>query len=190
MPSAPLCASVIGPAISGDGRHIAFCSGASNLVPDDTNFIRDVFVHNTVTGSTRQSFHVTERHSGRQLRFVTPGPHLSPAECDAVVDAVRRCWASLWEDRAVRYRHERGFGAGVPVGIGAPAIVGHVLYQLDVNVRAATLLGIVGGGGIGYMLLQATRTREYEVVTLIMLITFGVVLVVEGLAMLLRRLLR
>lgn len=23
---------------------------------------------------------------------------------------VKRCWASLWEDRAVRYRHEKGFG--------------------------------------------------------------------------------
>ncbi|HEX8904361.1 MAG TPA: PEP/pyruvate-binding domain-containing protein, partial [Longimicrobiaceae bacterium] len=28
---------------------------------------------------------------------------------EGVLDAVRRCWASLWEDRAVRYRHERGF---------------------------------------------------------------------------------
>lgn len=27
-----------------------------------------------------------------------------------VTDAVKRCFASLWEDRAVRYRHERGFG--------------------------------------------------------------------------------
>ena len=29
---------------------------------------------------------------------------------DDVIDAVRRCFASLWEDRAVRYRHEKGFG--------------------------------------------------------------------------------
>src|SRR4051812_9012928 len=28
---------------------------------------------------------------------------------DSVVDAVRRCFASLWEDRAAHYRHSRGF---------------------------------------------------------------------------------
>ena len=38
--------------------------------------------------------------------------YLNVAGVDGVLDAVRRCWASLWEDRAVRYRHERGFGAG------------------------------------------------------------------------------
>lgn len=70
------------------------------------------------------------------------------------------------------------------------AVVGNTLYQLDVNIRAATLLGIVGGGGIGFFLLQSTRTREYEVVTLIMLMTFAVVLVLELAAMWLRRLLR
>ncbi|MDQ2649291.1 MAG: hypothetical protein M3Z03_07040, partial [Actinomycetota bacterium] len=28
---------------------------------------------------------------------------------DAVSDAVRRCWASLWTDRAIAYRHTQGF---------------------------------------------------------------------------------
>ena len=32
------------PAISGDGRHIAFWSVASNLVAADTNAVSDVFV--------------------------------------------------------------------------------------------------------------------------------------------------
>ncbi len=32
------------PAISGDGRYVSFYSDATNLVPDDTNGIRDVFV--------------------------------------------------------------------------------------------------------------------------------------------------
>ncbi|MFI0469212.1 phosphonate ABC transporter, permease protein PhnE [Saccharopolyspora sp. 5N102] len=80
------------------------------------------------------------------------------------------------------------FAATLPQALAA--VVGNTLYQLDVNVRAATLLGIVGGGGIGFFLLQSTRTREYEVVTLIMLMTFAVVLVLELTAMWLRRLLR
>jgi phosphohistidine swiveling domain-containing protein len=35
---------------------------------------------------------------------------LNRATVESVLDAVRLCFASLWEDRAVRYRHERGYG--------------------------------------------------------------------------------
>ncbi|MBL8952068.1 MAG: PD40 domain-containing protein [Myxococcaceae bacterium] len=47
-----------GPAISGDGRQVAFASTASNLVAGDTNGVADVFVYDRVTGA---------------LRCVTPG---------------------------------------------------------------------------------------------------------------------
>jgi Tol biopolymer transport system component len=40
------------PAISADGRFVAFYSEASNLVSDDTNAARDVFVRNVQTGQT------------------------------------------------------------------------------------------------------------------------------------------
>jgi len=40
------------PAISADGRYVAFHSGAGNLVPDDTNYNFDIFVHDTVSGTT------------------------------------------------------------------------------------------------------------------------------------------
>jgi len=40
------------PAISADGRYIAFASNASNLVPGDTNGAVDVFVHDRLTGQT------------------------------------------------------------------------------------------------------------------------------------------
>ena len=40
------------PAISANGRHVAFRSGASNLVPDDTNDQEDIFVHDRQTGKT------------------------------------------------------------------------------------------------------------------------------------------
>src|SRR5215831_349752 len=35
---------------------------------------------------------------------------LNCAGLESVLDSVKRCLASLWEDRAVRYRHERGYG--------------------------------------------------------------------------------
>lgn len=40
------------PSISGDGRYVAFVSAASNLVPNDTNGVSDVFVHDLQTGTT------------------------------------------------------------------------------------------------------------------------------------------
>jgi Tol biopolymer transport system component len=40
------------PAVSADGRFVAFTSLAANLVPNDTNGRRDAFVHDRVTGTT------------------------------------------------------------------------------------------------------------------------------------------
>ena len=42
------------PAISGDGRFVAFASTAPNLVPGDTNGTQDVFVHDRQTGATER----------------------------------------------------------------------------------------------------------------------------------------
>jgi Tol biopolymer transport system component len=42
------------PAISGDGRIVAFYSDSSNLVPGDTNGAADVFVHNRRSGATKR----------------------------------------------------------------------------------------------------------------------------------------
>lgn len=40
--------------MSDDGRYVAFVSAASNLVPDDTNGVMDVFLHDLQTGETRR----------------------------------------------------------------------------------------------------------------------------------------
>lgn len=46
----------IAPAISGDGRYVAFTSLSRNLAPGDTdNFNLDVFVHDVVTGATERA---------------------------------------------------------------------------------------------------------------------------------------
>jgi LPXTG-site transpeptidase (sortase) family protein len=55
------------PSISSDGRYIAFYSYASNLVAGDTNGVRDLFLHDRITGnSTRVSIDSTgtEGNSG------------------------------------------------------------------------------------------------------------------------------
>lgn len=43
------------PAVSGDGRYVAFTSYASNLVPGDTNEAPDVFVRDIRTGTTSRA---------------------------------------------------------------------------------------------------------------------------------------
>jgi len=60
-----------------------------------------------------------------------------------------------------------------------PALIGTSLYILDVNMRAATILGIVGGGGIGFILIQGTRTLNWELVGGILLTIFVLVYAIE-----------
>src|SRR5207237_167695 len=52
------------PALSADGRFVAFISEASNLVPGDTNGTPDVFVHDRQTGATQR---VSVDRAGNQL---------------------------------------------------------------------------------------------------------------------------
>lgn len=78
--------------------------------------------------------------------------------------------------------------ATVPQGM--QALIGHSFYMLDTNIRAATILGIVGGGGVGYYLLNASQGSRYETVTAIVLMILVTVLVVEGLAMWVRKVFR
>lgn len=62
------------PAISADGRHVAFRSAASNLVVDDTNATFDVFVRNLVTGTTRR---VSTNAAGVEGNGISESPVLS-----------------------------------------------------------------------------------------------------------------
>ncbi|WP_427870163.1 PhnE/PtxC family ABC transporter permease [Leucobacter luti] len=80
------------------------------------------------------------------------------------------------------------FGATLPQG--AQSLVGHTFYLLDTNIRAATLLGIVGGGGVGYYLLNAGQGSNYQLVGSIVLMILVTVLLVEGLAMWMRKVLK
>ncbi|WP_217181117.1 phosphonate ABC transporter, permease protein PhnE [Streptomyces sp. AC495_CC817] len=80
--------------------------------------------------------------------------------------------------------------ASATVPQGMRALIGHSFYMLDTNIRAATILGIVGGGGVGYYLLNASQGSRYETVTAIVLMILVTVLVVEGLAMWMRKVFR
>lgn len=60
--------------ISADGRFVAFVSDATNLVADDTNGFRDVFVHDRQTGETTR---VSISSSGTQGNNSSSGPSIS-----------------------------------------------------------------------------------------------------------------
>jgi len=59
------------------------------------------------------------------------------------------------------------------------AFIAYNLYILDRNVRMATMLGIVGAGGIGYELISAFRMFRYQRVTTIIFIIFITILVID-----------
>lgn len=60
-----------------------------------------------------------------------------------------------------------------------PTIISHYLYSFDINLRAATVLGIVGAGGVGYELIVAMQGRDFETVSAITLGTFALIYFVE-----------
>ena len=60
-----------------------------------------------------------------------------------------------------------------------PAFMGHNFYILDRNIRMATMLGIVGAGGIGYELQSSFRMFEYERVSAIIILIFATIFVID-----------
>ncbi len=63
-----------------------------------------------------------------------------------------------------------------------PSLLSNMLYVLDVSFRSSTVLGIVGAGGIGFLLSNAAKTLNYEVIGGIVLSIFVIVYAVELLA--------
>src|SRR5690606_16928881 len=70
------------------------------------------------------------------------------------------------------------FAAVIPQAV--PAMTGSTLYLLDVNIRTSTILGIVGAGGIGYLLFESIRTLNFDVAGAIVIVVFAIVYAIEG----------
>jgi len=68
-----------------------------------------------------------------------------------------------------------------------PALVGVSVYRWDINVRAATILGFVGAGGIGVQLFEAIDSFAWRTVSALLVAILGVVLVSEGVSAYARR---
>lgn len=68
-----------------------------------------------------------------------------------------------------------------------PRFAGLSVYRWDINIRASTVVGIVGAGGIGSILLTAFNRYDYQYVTAILIAIVAVVLVAEGVSAAVRR---
>jgi phosphonate transport system permease protein len=76
------------------------------------------------------------------------------------------------------------FYATVPLSLGPMAT--HLLFRLDWNLRMATVLGLIGAGGIGQALYQAQQLFFYKQVLAYVLVTAVLILSVDWLSARLR----
>ena len=67
-----------------------------------------------------------------------------------------------------------------------PLFLSYVLYRLETNIRAATVLGFVGAGGIGFYLQTYLRMIDYPAASTALLVTIVMVMVVDALSSRLR----
>jgi len=84
----------IRPSISGDGRFVVFDSDADNLVPNDTNGVGDIFVHDMQTGTTvgvsiagnSGGFDASISLDGRFIVFNSSSTNLVPDDTNGKAD--------------------------------------------------------------------------------------------------------
>ncbi|MBI1735343.1 MAG: phosphonate ABC transporter, permease protein PhnE [Candidatus Rokubacteria bacterium] len=60
-----------------------------------------------------------------------------------------------------------------------PLFLSYILYRLETNIRAATVLGFVGAGGIGFYLQTYLRMIDYPAASTVLLVTVLMVMAVD-----------
>jgi phosphonate transport system permease protein len=68
-----------------------------------------------------------------------------------------------------------------------PVMLSHVLYFFESNTRSATILGVVGAGGIGLQLAERIRLDDWQEVAFIILLILVTVAVIDWVSGRLRR---
>jgi phosphonate transport system permease protein len=68
-----------------------------------------------------------------------------------------------------------------------PEFASYVLYRFEINLRAASILGLVGAGGIGAPLIQRLQFRRWDEISMIMIVIVVVIIVVDTLSSSVRR---
>ena len=68
-----------------------------------------------------------------------------------------------------------------------PTYLSYCLYSLEMNIRAAAILGYVGAGGLGLLINERIGWRDYEGLGMVLLALFVVVFIIENTSQYLRK---
>ena len=68
-----------------------------------------------------------------------------------------------------------------------PTYLSYCLYSLEMNIRAAAILGYVGAGGLGLIMNEKIGWREYDSLGMILIVLFITVMIIEGVSHALRK---
>lgn len=97
-----------------------------------------------------------------------------------VPDAPPRALAAVGATRA-------GIAAFAVLPLAAPVLAVHALFRLEWNLRMATVMGLIGAGGIGQALYEAQQLFFYRRMMAYILITWALVALVDAASNRLRR---
>ncbi len=67
-----------------------------------------------------------------------------------------------------------------------PQFVTYILYWFEVGVRSATVLGMVGAGGIGFELVTTIRLFDFRETAVVLLVILGLVTVIDAASSMIR----
>ncbi len=60
-----------------------------------------------------------------------------------------------------------------------PPFTAFTIYRWDINVRSATVIGLVGGGGIGFLLIEPIRVNDMRGVSAVFIAIAAIVIVLD-----------
>lgn len=69
----------------------------------------------------------------------------------------------------------------------ANAVLAQVLFMLEYNIRASSILGFVGAGGLGFIIQIYLQNLDYRRLATVLLLVLAVVLVMDGISAWLRK---
>jgi phosphonate transport system permease protein len=73
----------------------------------------------------------------------------------------------------------------LPLAVGPMTV--HTLFRLEWNMRAATVIGVIGAGGVGQALYDAQQMFFYGQMAFYLLVTWGLIMITDGVNILVRR---
>ena len=90
---------------------------------------------------------------------------------EGIVEAIRATGAGYAAD---------SFLCGAAADLAGSDLI--YLYRLETNIRAASVLGLIGAGGIGYLMNTSFRTFQYQEAAAIVLVLIALVMLVDYLS--------